>query len=105
MRLVGRRTPRPQLFQREHQLHGVEEADHACQPRRRETAGETDELGPRHVDVDEPTRDLDIVEQRCLGGDVVVEPVPGDELVERVPFVLAASVELDHPAVLDHERG
>ena len=103
--LVRGRAPGAQLLLREHQLDRVEQRDHAGQPRGRQSAREADELGARHVDVDEPPRQLRVVEARGLGGDIEVEAVADEKVVERVPFLLAPAVELDDASLLDHERG
>ena len=103
MRLVGRGPPGAELLQREHQLDRVEQRDDAREPRRRQPAGQTDELGARDVDVDEPACDLLVGELRRLRGDVEVEAVARDEPVDDVEVLGAAAVHRHHPAVLDLE--
>ena len=103
VRLVGRGPPRAQLLQREHQLDRVEPRDHACEPRRCQAARETDEIGARDVDVDEPAGDLVVVQACRLRGDVEVEAVPGDEAVDHVEVLDAAAVHRNHPPILDLE--
>ena len=104
VRLVRGRAPCAQLLQREHQLDRIEHRDHAREPRRRQPSREPHELCARNVDVDEHARDLGVAERGRLARDVEVEPVPHDEVVERIPVLFAAAVELDDAALLDHER-
>ena len=103
VRLIGRGPPGAELLQREHQLDRVEQRDDAGEPRRRQAAGQTDEIGARDVDVDEPVCDLLVGELRCLRGDVEVEAVARDEPVDDVEVLCAAAVHRHHPAVLDLE--
>jgi len=102
--LVRGRAARAQFLQREHQLDRVEERDHPRETRRRQSAREANELAARHGHIDEPSRDLDVLELRGFARDVEIEPVAGDEMVERIPVLLAPAVELDDAAVFDHER-
>ena len=60
VRLVARYPARPELLQREHQLHRIEHPRHARQLRRRQTTREPDEVGSRDIDVDQPPCHLDV---------------------------------------------
>ncbi len=105
MRLVRRRPSRAQLLQREHQLDRVEQSDDPRQSSGRQAAREANKLVTWHVDIDEPPRNLRVLELRPLGGNVEVEPVAGDEVVERIPVPFAPAVELDDSSPIDDERG
>ncbi len=105
MRLVRRRAPRAQLLQREHQLDRIEQRDDPRQTRWGQAARKPNQLVARHADIDEPPRDLHVLELRSLAGNVQVEPVAGDEVIERIPVLLAPAVELDDPPIFDDERG
>ena len=105
VRLVRRGTAGAQLLQGEHHLDGIEQRDHARQPRRRQPARKPDELLARHVDVDEPMGELVVGQGHRLGGHFEVETVARDEVVDRVEVLCAPSVEPDNAAVLDLETG
>ena len=104
VRLVGRRMPRAQLLQREHQLDRVEHPDHAREPRGRQAAREADELGPRDVDVDESARDLRRRRAAAASAATSRSSRARQEVVEHVPLGRAAPVQLDDASVLDDER-
>ena len=103
MRLVRGYAPRAQLLEREHQLDGIEQPDHACELRRRQAAREPHELPARDVDVDEHAREREVVERHRLAGDVEIEPVRDDEAVDDVEIGGGAAVQAHDDAVLDDE--
>jgi hypothetical protein len=102
--LIRGNPPGAQLLQREHQLHRVEHSGDPGQPRRRQAAGEVDEVGTRGVDVDEAPSDLPVVERGGLLCRGRVDAPLGHEVVDHVPLVGTAAVELDDGSVADLER-
>ena len=105
VRLVRGRPPRAQLLQREHQLDRVEHARSTrasragVRPRERRTSS------ARGTSTSTSRRAISSSASAAASrGDVEVDPVPRDEVVERVPVRLAPAVELDDAAVLDDER-
>ena len=105
MRLVGRAPPRPQLLQREHQLDRVEQRDDAREPRRRQAVRDPDELGARHVDVDETACEVAVGQGRSRLGRVGIEAVERKEVVDQVELVDPAAVDSDGTAVLERQLG
>jgi len=105
MRLVPGCPARAQLLQREHQLDGIEQADHACELRRSEAAREPDELGARHVYVDEHPGEHGVLDRHGLGRNLEVEPVRDDEAVDHVELGRSATVHAGDDAVHDDELG
>ncbi len=103
VRLVGGRPPRSELLQREHQLDGVEEADHAGELRGGEATREPDELGARHVDVHEHAGELSILDLHRFRRDLQVEPVSHEKAVDHVELGGVSSVEPRDDSVLDDE--
>ena len=105
VRLVRGRAARAQLLQREHQLDRVEHRDHAREPRRRQSAREAHELARAARRRRRACRAISASSSAAASrGDLEVEPVARDEVVERVPVLSRRAVELDDAAVLDHER-
>ena len=103
MRLVRGYAPRAQLLEREHQLNGIEQPDHACELRRGQAAREAHELRTGYADVDEHPREREVVERHRLAGDIEVEPVRHDEAVDDVEIGRGAAVQAHDDAVLDEQ--
>ena len=104
VRLVGGCPPGAQALEREHHLDRVEQAGDTRELRRRQPAGEPHELGAWDVDVDQQARQSRVLECHRLGGDGEVDPVRGDEAVERVEALARLPVELADDAVGDDQR-
>ena len=105
MRLVRRRPAGAELLEGEHQLHGIEQADDAGELRRGQAPREADELGSRHVDVDEHLGQLGVRELHRLGGHLEVEPVGDHEAVDHVELVRRPAVEPGDDPGLDDKLG
>ena len=72
---------------------------------RRHAGGQPDQLRARHGRVDEHAGEGEVVERHRLRGDVEVEAVPGDELVDaRRSRLGRARVHLDDPPVASTTR-
>ncbi len=105
VRLDRRRPPHAHLGHRRQQLDGREQRQHLGDAGRRHAAHQARELGAGDVRVDEHAGELQRLERHRLLGDVDVDPVAGDELVDEVEVGLGAPVELDDPPVAHHQRG
>ena len=103
MRLIRGSAAGPQLLQREHQLDGVEQARHPRQLRRGQSPREPDDLRPRHVDIDEQAREIEVGERHRLRGDLEVEPVRDEEAVDHVELGRGPPVHPHDDSVLDDE--
>ncbi len=82
---------------------GIEEADDAGELRRREAAGEADELRAWNSHIHESACELGLVQRHRLGGDFEIEPVRDDEPVDHVEVGGRAPVHPDDDPVLDDE--
>ena len=103
VRLVPRCTPCPQLLEREHQLDGVEHSGHPRELRRRQPAGQPNDVRTGNVDVDEHPRDRLVRTSHRLCRDLEVEAVRNEKTVDDVEVPCRSPVQAGDDAVDDHE--